>query len=75
MRAPVPCTITARHMQAAQSLLDVPCRWQKLQTSKTSFDEEMERTGKLGGMDSAPPAFVGLSVAIVVYLVYLVVSS
>lgn len=48
---------------------------QELKTDKNDFDAEMARTGALGGMDSAPPAFVGLSVAIVVYLVYLVVSS
>ena len=57
------------------SLLAVP--WQELKTNKgsASFDEEMARTGALGGMDSAPPAFIGLSLAVVAYLLYLVVAS
>ena len=48
---------------------------QVLKTDKTDFDAEMARTGKLGGMDSAPPAFVGLSLFVVAYLVYLVVAA
>ena len=51
--------------------------WQVLKTDKGSvdFDEEMARTGALGGMDSAPPAFIGLTVFVVAYLVYLVVAG
>ena len=51
--------------------------WQVLKTNKGSadFDEEMARTGALGGMDSAPPAFIGLTVLVVAYLVYLVVAG
>merc|ERR1711935_220845 len=48
---------------------------QELKTDKNDFDAEMARTGALGGMDSAPPAFIGLSLAIVAYLLYLVVAS
>ena len=48
---------------------------QVLKTDKTDFDAEMERTGKLGGMDSAPPAFIGLSLFVVAYLAYLVIAS
>ena len=51
----------------------MPC--QELKTQKTDFDAEMERTGKLGGMDSAPPAFIGLSLAVIAYLLYLVVAA
>ena len=48
-----------------------------LKTDKGSadFDEEMARTGALGGMDSAPPAFIGLTALVVAYLVYLVVAG
>ena len=51
--------------------------WQVLKTDKGSvdFDEEMARTGALGGMDSAPPAFIGLTALVVAYLVYLVVAG
>tara|TARA_B100000768_G_C11047478_1_gene276945 strand:- start:191 stop:637 length:447 start_codon:yes stop_codon:yes gene_type:complete len=63
-------THMVRHML---SLLVVP--WQELKTDKNDFDAEMARTGALGGMDSAPPAFIGLSLAIVAYLLYLVVAS
>ena len=51
--------------------------WQVLKTNKGSadFDEEMARTGALGGMDSAPPAFIGLTLFVVAYLVYLVVAD
>ena len=51
--------------------------WQVLKTNKGSadFDEEMARTGALGGMDSAPPAFIGLTALVVAYLVYLVVAG
>ena len=51
--------------------------WQVLKTNKGSadFDAEMARTGALGGMDSAPPAFIGLTVLVVAYLVYLVVAG
>lgn len=48
---------------------------QTLKTDKTDFDAEMARTGALGGMDSAPTAFIGLSLFVVAYLVYLVVAS
>ena len=48
-----------------------------LKTDKGSvdFDEEMARTGALGGMDSAPPAFIGLTVFVMAYFVYLVVAG
>ncbi len=46
-----------------------------LKTDKTDFDAEMARTGALGGMDSAPPAFIGLTAFVVAYLVYLVVAA
>ena len=51
--------------------------WQVLKTNKGSadFDEEMARTGALGGMDSAPPAFIGLTAFVVAYLIYLVVAG
>ena len=51
--------------------------WQVLKTNKGSadFDEEMARTGAMGGMDSAPPAFIGLTAFVVAYLVYLVVAA
>jgi hypothetical protein len=44
-------------------------------TEKTAFDLEMERTAKMGGMDSVPPAFLALTGAIVAYFVFLVVSN
>ena len=46
-----------------------------LKTDKGSadFDEEMARTGALGGMDSAPPAFIGLTALVVAYLVVFVI--
>jgi hypothetical protein len=50
-------------------------RRQKLVTEKTAFDLEMERTAKMGGMDSVPPAFLALTGAIVAYFVFLVVSN
>ena len=51
--------------------------WQVLKTNKGSadFDAEMARTGALGGMDSAPPAFIGLTAFVVAYLIYLVVAG
>lgn len=49
--------------------------WQVLKTEKTDFDAEMARTGAMGGMDSAPPAFIGLTLFVVAYLVYLVVAA
>ena len=68
------CTHTHTHMvRHMVSLLAVP--WQILKTDKTDFDAEMARTGALGGMDSAPTAFIGLSLFVVAYLVYLVVAS
>ena len=51
--------------------------WQVLKTDKGSvdFDKEMARTGAMGGLDSAPPAFIGLTAFVVAYLVYLVVAA
>jgi len=46
-----------------------------LKTAKTDFDLEMERTAKLGGLDSVPLPFTVTTVAIVAYFVYLVVSA
>ena len=65
--------ICAHARLGTRSVRAVPC--QELKTQKTDFDAEMERTGKLGGMDSAPPAFIGLSLAVIAYLLYLAVAA
>jgi len=63
---------TRKHAHATRSTHTI---LQVLKTEKTDYDAEMARTGKLGGMDSAPPAFIGLSLFVVAYLVYLVVAA
>ena len=67
----------ARTRTHARSTLAHTLSWQVLKTDKGSvdFDKEMARTGAMGGMDSAPPAFIGLTAFVVAYLVYLVVAA